>query len=76
MNILNQLGLSPFEWTMSDKISASPMEFVVRLDCVGNVDATKFTDAILAELKRQPLLQTTTPYEQREVFGEELFAAK
>jgi len=47
-----------------------------RLDCVGNVDATKFTDAILAELKRQPLLQTTTPYEQREVFGEELFAAK
>ena len=57
MDILNQLALSPFEWTMSDKVSASPMEFVVRLDCVGNVDATKFTEAISAELKRQPLLQ-------------------
>lgn len=57
MNVLNQLVLSPFEWTMSDRISASPMEFVVRLDCVGDVDAAKLADAILVELKRQPLLQ-------------------
>ncbi len=42
---------------MSNQVSASPMEIFVRLDCVGFVDETKFADAILAELKLQPLLQ-------------------
>ena len=42
---------------MSNRVSASPMEVVVRLDCVGILDIEKFTEAILAELKRQPLLQ-------------------
>jgi len=42
---------------MSDRVTASPMEFVVRLDCVGKVDGEKFAEAISAELKRQPLLQ-------------------
>ena len=57
MNELSKLVLSPFEWTMSDQISHSPMEMVVRLDCVGEIETAKFADAILAELKRQPLLQ-------------------
>jgi len=60
MSVLNKLALSPFEWSMSDRISASPMEFVVRLDCVGIVDVAKFLEAILAELKRQPILQANT----------------
>lgn len=42
---------------MSDRISGSPMEFVIRLDCVGTVDAARFTEAVSAEVKRQPLLQ-------------------
>ena len=57
MSALNQLSLSPFEWTMSDRVTASPMEVVVRLDCAGVVDVEKFGEAISAELKRQPLLQ-------------------
>ena len=42
---------------MSDRVTASPMEFVVRLDCVGTVEVEKFADAVSAELERQPLLQ-------------------
>ena len=42
---------------MSDRVTASPMEVVIRLDCVGIVDVERFAEAILAELKRQPLLQ-------------------
>ena len=57
MNVLKNLAFSPFEWSMSDRVSASPMEFVFRLDCVGVVDEANFSKAISAELKRQPLLQ-------------------
>ena len=42
---------------MSDRVSKSPMEFIVRLDCRGNIDVAKFSEAIAAELKRQPLFQ-------------------
>ena len=42
---------------MSDRVSAAPMEFVVRLDCVGVVDVENFAKAILDELQRQPLFQ-------------------
>ena len=57
MSVLNKLVLSPFEWSMSDRVSAAPMEFIVRLDCVGTIDAPKFSEAIMAELGRQPLFQ-------------------
>ena len=42
---------------MNDRVTASPMEVVVRLECIGVVDVEKFAEAISAELKRQPLLQ-------------------
>ncbi len=42
---------------MSDRVSGAPMEFIVRLDCVGTIDDAKFSEAILAELGRQPLFQ-------------------
>ena len=42
---------------MSDRIAASPMEMVVRLDCAGVIDTAKFSEALLAEVERQPLLQ-------------------
>ena len=57
MVVLHELGFSPFEWSMSDRVSGAPMEFIIRLDCWGTVDAAKFAEAILQELKRQPLLQ-------------------
>ena len=42
---------------MTSRVAKSPMEFVVKLKCAGSVDSEKFTQAILLEIKRHPLLQ-------------------
>ena len=57
MNILCGLNLTPFEWTMSNEVAGSLMEFVVRLCCTGPVDVDLFNQAIVVALKQQPLLQ-------------------
>ena len=57
MHILNGLTLTPFEWTMSNELSGSRMEFVFRLCCTGAIDVEIFNQAIANALKQQPLLQ-------------------
>lgn len=57
-NLSNQFEMSPFEWTMTNRAAASPMEFVLQLNGNGKVDTQLFNDAIVAELKQQPLLQS------------------
>ena len=57
MSIISGLSLTPFEWTMSNEISGSLMEFVIRLCCTGPVDVAMFEESIIAALKHQPLLQ-------------------
>ena len=57
MNILNGLTLTPFEWSMSNELSGSLMEFVVRVCCTGQIDTEKFNQAVAIAVKRQPLLQ-------------------
>ena len=42
---------------MTDVTAPSPMEFVIRLCCIGEVDTNLFTEATLCALKQQPLLQ-------------------
>ena len=53
----NLHSMTPFEWTMTDRVAKAPMEFVVKLQCNGDVDREKFTQAILLEVKQHPLLQ-------------------
>jgi len=42
---------------MTNRVAKAPMEFVVKLQCTGEVDREKFTQAILLEVKQHPLLQ-------------------
>lgn len=42
---------------MTNDFLSSPMEFVIRLCCVGEIDEAKFAAAISNALKQQPLLQ-------------------
>ena len=57
MDNLNLHRMTPFEWTMTDRVARAPMEFVVKIQCTGEVDCEKFTQAILLEVKQHPLLQ-------------------
>lgn len=57
MSPVNQLKLTPFEWTMSNEFLGSVIEFAVRLCSTGTVDVERFNTAIVNALKQQPLLQ-------------------
>ena len=54
---LNLHEMTPFEWTMTSRVSKSPMEFIVMLQCFGSVDCAKFNQALLLEINRHPLLR-------------------
>ena len=56
------LTLTPFEWTMSNELSGSVMEFVIRLCCTGSIDVERFNEAIATALKQQPLLQANATF--------------
>ena len=57
MSILDGLNLTPFEWSMSEITSRSPMEFSLSLYCTGEIDSALFSQAVLIALKDQPMLQ-------------------
>ena len=57
MNMLAGLTLTPFEWTMTNDFSSSPMEFVFRVCGTGEIEEEAWAQAILNSLKQHPLLQ-------------------
>ena len=56
-NVLNGLALTPFEWSMANEVSGSPMEFVVRVCCAGTIDVENWKQALLLAVSHQPLFQ-------------------
>jgi len=57
MSVLDGLNLTPFEWSMSEVTSRSPMEFSLSLYCSGEIDSGLFSQAVSMSLKGQPMLQ-------------------
>ena len=61
-HIPDGLTLTPFEWTMSNELSGSVMEFVIRLCCTGPTDVERFNEAITRALTQHPLLQANATF--------------